>query len=76
MQTVRGDTGPQDRPFQTVENYQGGKSPPNAENEVIKYLPQSRLPTTTTDSLPHQSLSDIYLPVRSGQCLDKLSGNH
>ena len=25
METVRGDTGPQDRPFQTVENYQGNR---------------------------------------------------
>ena len=25
METVRGDTGPQDRPFQTVDNYQGNR---------------------------------------------------
>ena len=39
-----------------------GKSPPKAENEAItfgdKYLPQSRLPTISTDSSPHQSLAD------------------
>ena len=47
------------------------KSPPKAENEAIilvtfKYLPQSRLPTISTDSSPHQSLADTPLPVRPG----------
>ena len=48
-----------------------GKSPSIAENEAItfddsKYLPQSRLPTTSTDSLPHQSLVETPPPVRPG----------
>ena len=39
METVSGDAGPQDRPFQTVENYQGNrqKSPPKTENEAITF---------------------------------------
>ena len=39
METVRGDTGPQDRPFQSVENYQSinDKSPLKAENEANSF---------------------------------------
>ena len=69
-----------DRPFQTVENYQGNR-PQKDENEAItfatlKYLPQSRLPIISTDSSPHQRLADTPLPVRPDQCLEEYSENH
>ena len=43
METVRRDTGPQDIPFQTVENYQG-KLPPKAEKEPITFDDSSIFP--------------------------------
>ena len=49
------------RTIKAIDN----KSPQKAEM-TLKYLLQSRLPTISTDSSPHQSLADTPLPVRPG----------
>ena len=42
-----------------------GKSPPKAENEAITFdESEVSSPTISTDSSPHQSLTDTHLPVR------------
>ena len=78
MATVRRDTGPQDIPFQTVENYQGNrrKSSPKAENKAITFDDSSIFPKADCQLFQHTVhhikawQTHLHRPIRKSNILD------